>query len=111
MHRTIASFGAATVALTAWLLLADALAWMPAGVADAWIPVTLRATGVCFAGAAVLFLVGRAVRGVRRGRCVRCGSRIEPGQTYCRDHLRATVDEYRDRARQALTPRSARRAS
>lgn len=112
MHRTMASLGLGMIALIAWLLLADALGWLPPGVADAWIPVTLRSCGVCFAGAGILFLGGRAARGVRRGRCVRCGKRIEPGQTYCRDHLRAAVDEYRDRSREALrTPRRATRTT
>ena len=80
-----------------WLALAQLARVISAGTADVWL---WRGgwAGTLVLGAGLLAGVLSPVsRELRRGRCVRCGARIERTQTYCRDHLQQTVDEYRDR--------------
>jgi DNA polymerase III delta prime subunit len=36
-------------------------------------------------------------REIRRDHCVECGAPVERGHRYCRDHLKAALDEARDR--------------
>ncbi|HEX5044840.1 MAG TPA: hypothetical protein VFV75_18215 [Candidatus Polarisedimenticolaceae bacterium] len=82
---------------TIWLALAQLAGVIPAGTVDVWL------WRGAWAGTAVLALGLMAgiftpvSRELRRGHCIRCGVRIERGQTYCHDHLRQTVNEYRDR--------------
>ena len=47
----------------------------------------------------VLPLLAPFGRMASQGRCTRCGTRIEKGQTYCHDHLRRAVQEFQDQTR------------
>ena len=105
MSRVLRFLGIAGVAGTVWLVIADAAGWIPSGTADPWIPRLLVAAGVLFAGGIALSALSPLGRELSRRRCVRCGTRIEPGQVYCRDHLQATLNEYRDRTRPGLLGR------
>ena len=53
----------------------------------------------CIALGVLLGMLSPFARRMRQGRCVRCGSRTERGQTYCASHLQETVNEYRDNLR------------
>ena len=103
MGRLLRRVGIGIWLVTIWLALGQLAGLIPARTADVWLW-----RGI-WAGSAVLglgLLCGLLVpvsRELRRGRCVRCGARIERNQTYCRDHLQATVNEYRDRHRATST--------
>jgi hypothetical protein len=82
---------------TIWLALAQLAGMIPAGTADVWLWRGVWA-GTGTLGLGLLGgLLSPVSRELRRGRCIRCGARIERTQTYCRDHLQQTVNEYRDR--------------
>jgi hypothetical protein len=75
------------------------MGWIHEGTASRWGALALKYGGLCFAAGMLLALLAPIGREFRRGRCVRCGSAIERGQTYCMDHLQEAVNEYRDRTR------------
>ena len=92
------------LAVTAVLLLAEEAGWVETAGVDLWVW-TARA-GVCCLGVGLLLaLLSPVGRELRRGRCVRCGVPVERGQTYCRDHLQAAVNEYRDQTRNGMLGR------
>jgi hypothetical protein len=99
MGSILRGLGLTLLAATACLLVADALGWIPPGIADPWLSRGLYASLSSLGAGLALGLLAPVGREIRRGRCARCGRRIERRQTYCRDHLRATLDEYRDQAR------------
>jgi predicted nucleic acid-binding Zn ribbon protein len=39
---------------------------------------------------------------MERDRCIQCGAPTERGHRYCRDHLKAVLDQARDRTRRNL---------
>jgi hypothetical protein len=87
-------------------LIAGEAQWISSSVANA----AFRPLGI---GGALAFSVGIVLgmlnpvgRRLRQGRCVRCGTSIERGQSYCRDHLRDTLNEYQDQMRRGETLRS-----
>lgn len=96
MARNLRYLGLGLLALTACLLLSDAMGWTPAGQLDPAIGIGWRAGLICLAAGVALTVLAPLGRVARKGRCVRCGAGVERGQVYCRDHLKATVDEYRD---------------
>jgi len=96
MAGSLRQIGLGLVAGAACIALASAVGWVPSGTFDPWVVPALGAGVAVFALGVLGTVLGRVARMVRRGRCVRCGSPIERGQTYCIDHLRETVDEYRD---------------
>ena len=107
MGRLLRSAGLLILAGAAWLLLAESAGWVSSEVSSAWVvPAIWGGAGALALGVVLGMLrpVGRRMRAVR---CVRCGATIERGQTYCADHLRQTLDEYRDRQRETMTGRSA----
>jgi len=89
--------------------MADAVQWIRPGSIDLWIWWSSR-LGLTLLGAGlILRLLAPVGRELRRGRCVRCGTAIERGQTYCMDHLQATVNQYRDETRAGALRRYDRR--
>lgn len=109
MGRTLRYSGITVLAITAWLLLADALGWIEAGSADVWIGRGVWIGGALLLGGVLLAAISPVGRELRRGHCVRCGVPIERGQTYCMDHLQAAVNESRDSTREALLGKTERR--
>lgn len=91
--------GLVVLAAATWLVIAESAGWVGADLAEPWILPGIW-TGGALLGLGlllgVLYPVGRRMRSVR---CARCRRPIERGQTYCADHLRETLDEYRDRQR------------
>jgi hypothetical protein len=86
---------------TIGLALAQLAGVIPAGTADVWLWRGVWA-GAAVLGAGLLAgILSPVSRELRRGHCIRCGVRIERGQTYCHDHLQQAVNEYRDRQRMA----------
>ena len=81
---------------TIWLALAQLAGLIPAGRADVWLWRGAWAGTLVLGAGLVAGALAPVSRELRRGRCVRCGVRIERTQTYCRDHLQQTVNEYRD---------------
>ena len=104
MARTLRYLGLAILALTAWLLLAQEFGWVgrPERL-DVWVLRGVWAGLGCIAAGILLSLLNPVGRALRQGRCARCGATIERGQTYCLDHLQATLNEYRDETRNGLS--------
>ncbi len=103
--------GLAVLAATAWLLLAGTAGWVSQEVADPCIPrgATL---GLAMVGLGLLLrLLAPVGRGLARGRCERCGAPTDLGQTLCRDHLKVSLDQMRDRTREVLLRRAGPRGS
>jgi len=97
--RTLTYLGLVLLAVSAWLLLADESGWVGGGESEALVPVAVK-VGIGFIATGLLFgVLDPLWRRVSRNRCVRCGRAVERGQTYCNDHLRATLNEYQDQAR------------
>jgi hypothetical protein len=59
----------------------------------------LFAGAAAVAAGAALKILGRGVAGFVARSCPRCGRRVARGRVYCEDHLKETIDEYRDRQR------------
>lgn len=110
MVRMLRLLGITLLGATVWLVLGGAIGWIPESRADA-LGSKGAALGLVLLAASVLacaFLSAGQL--VRRRRCARCGARVERGQAYCLDHLRATVDEFRDQASRE-TPSSRRKSA
>jgi hypothetical protein len=90
------------LAVTALLMLAGGVGWLEPRVVGPGIWWSLRGGVLCLGLGLLLALLSPVGRELRRGRCVRCGAVVERGQTYCRDHLQAAVNEYRDQNRDAM---------
>jgi len=100
MGGTLRIFGLLILAGAAWTTLAGEFGWMDSHLADAWLPTLIKA-GLAALLAGILFgVLAPVFRFLRKGRCARCGTGIEKGQTYCADHLRETVQEYQRQARE-----------
>ncbi len=105
MGRTLRYLGLFVLAATAWLLLADALAWIPDGTADPWISKGI-VLGLAFLAAGTLLrLLTPLSKEMKRGRCIHCGAPTERGHPFCRDHLKSALEEARDRTRKTLEER------
>jgi len=105
LGRLLRYLGILLVAATAVLMLAEGVGWLEGSVVDRWIWWGARAGVVCLGAGVLLALLSPVGRELRRGRCVRCGVAVERGQTYCRDHLQAAVNEYRDQTRDGMLGR------
>jgi hypothetical protein len=102
MGRSLRHLGLFILAATAWLLLADLAGWVPDGTSDRW---TLRGIVIglaCLGAGTLLRLSVPLRREMGRPRCVHCGAPAEHGHRLCRDHLKAALDEARDRTRKTL---------
>jgi hypothetical protein len=111
MARSLRGLGIILLAVAVWLFIAGAAGWAAEdSVASIGRKVALAGLAALGAGITLGFL-GRMSRPIQRGRCARCGSRIERGQTYCMDHLLETVTEAREHTRgNAPVSRPARRS-
>jgi predicted nucleic acid-binding Zn ribbon protein len=97
--------GVLILAGAAWLVLAESFGWLPISLTEIWLVPTIYAGGICLVSGLLLGMLSPVGRHLSKTRCVRCGAPIEKGQTYCLDHLRETLNEYRDRQRKsALDP-------
>ena len=59
------------------------------------------AGGVCLGSGILARLAGRATASLVSRGCPRCGRRVARGRVYCDEHLQETINEYRDRNRDA----------
>jgi len=103
MARTLKALGLLVLAAAACLLLAGEMGWVPPDLADSLVTTAASGGVLCLAAGLLMAVLRPVGRVLRQSRCVRCGRPIESGQTYCRDHLQATVNEYRDRTRAGLS--------
>jgi len=99
MARLLRVAGSTMLAAAAVLLLAGEAGALSASHVDAGFLPLLKAGVLCLAGGVALALLAPLGRVVRMSRCVRCGRTIEKGQTYCHDHLKNAVQEFRDHNR------------
>ena len=60
----------------------------------------LGAAAVCLLGGLVFSIVSRAKSGISFPTCPRCGRRVARGRVYCDDHLKETINRYRDEQHQ-----------
>ncbi len=97
MGRTLCFLGIVLLAAAVWLILAGATGWVREEVSGSLAKNALVAGLACLGSGLLAGLLDRLSRPLRRGRCARCGGPTERGQTYCLDHLLATVEEYRDK--------------
>ena len=100
MARLLRFAGILLLAATAGLMMAEGVGWASSEELRPWIWASARAGVLCLGAGILLALLSPLGRELRRGKCVRCGAPIERGQTYCRDHLQAAVNEYRDQNRE-----------
>ena len=99
MDRLLRHLGILLMAAAACGALASSAGWLPEHVVDPWIVPAVQAGVLALVTGIVLSATGWLGRMLGRGHCVRCGRQIERGQSYCIDHLRETVAEYRDTER------------
>ena len=105
MGRTLRFVGLLVLAATAWLVLADAVGWVPDGTSDPWFWKGVAFGFSCLAAAMALRLFAPLSREMRRDHCTHCGTPTERGHSLCRDHLKSALDEARDRTRKTLQTR------
>ena len=99
MARNLRYLGLVALAATALMMLSDSVGWTEPSALDPALSIAWRSGLVCLGAGLLLTLLEPLRRATRQGRCVRCGAAVERGQAYCRDHLKAAVDEYRDQLR------------
>lgn len=99
MARSLRGLGFLLLAAAVWLVLAGAAGWARESWADSAARIAAVTGAASLAGGIALGLLTWVSRPIRQGRCARCGTRVERGQTYCLDHLMATVAEAREHAR------------
>ena len=93
------------VRLGGLLLLASVLylaiaQWAYGAVDNRLFTKILLAGGVSVAAGVVLWILGRGAAGHAARSCRRCGRRVRPGKTYCDEHLKEAIEEYRDHQRE-----------
>ena len=99
MPRFLRTLGLTILAGATVLLVAGETGVVPAHYVDVWFMPVAQAGAIAFVAGLVLSLLSPFGRMVRQGRCVRCGTLIEKNQTYCHDHLKNAVQEFRDHTR------------
>ena len=99
MPRFLRTLGLVVLAGATVLLIAGEAGAVRAEYVDVWFMPALQAGAGAFLSGLALSLLAPFGRMVRRGRCVRCGTLIEKNQTYCHDHLKNAVQEFRDYTR------------
>ena len=99
MSRFLRTLGLVVLAGAIILLIAGEAGAVPADQVDVWFMPAAQAGVIAFVAGLALSLLAPFGRMVRQGRCVRCGTVIEKNQTYCHDHLKNAVQEFRDHTR------------
>ena len=99
MPRFLRTLGLVILAAATVLLVAGEAGAVPERYVDVGFVPAVQAGALSFAAGVVLSLLAPFGRMVRQGRCVRCGVLIEKKQTYCHDHLKNAVQEFRDHTR------------
>ena len=99
MPRFLRAIGLAILVAATILLVAGEAGVVPAQDVDVWLMPAVQVGAIAFLAGVSLSLLAPFGRMVRQGRCVRCGVTIEKNQTYCHDHLKNAVQEFRDHAR------------
>jgi hypothetical protein len=102
MSRTLRYLGLIVLVGTAWLSLADLGGWVPSGTSDQWTSKGIVIGLACLGAGMLLRMLRPLGRKMEQDRCVQCGASTERGHRYCRDHLKAALDEARDRTRRTL---------
>lgn len=75
--------------------------WTARGGADPRLfRIVLAAGAMSLVGALVMAIVTRARSGIKAPSCPTCGRRTVRGRVYCEDHLKETINRYRDEQRQ-----------
>lgn len=97
MGRSLRYFGMLVLVAAAWLAVAGELGWLPAELSGTWVRPVATGGALCLGLGFVLGLSAPIGRKLTGKRCVRCGTAVESGQTYCVDHLRESIQEYQDR--------------
>lgn len=97
MAALLRYLGLLALALGTWLLIAEEASWLSNEDFYAFTRPILLGGCVAFLGGIVLAVLSPVARTMVGARCARCSASVPRGQTYCADHLRATVQEYRDR--------------
>ena len=59
------------------------------------------AGGLCLAAGLLAKAAGRTTAVLVGRTCPRCGRRVTHGRVYCEEHLKETIDEYRDQQRES----------
>lgn len=85
------------MAAGAWLLIAEEASLMQSDEFFQFTGPLLIGGAVAFVGGLLLTVLSPVARTMSGSRCARCSAAVPRGQTYCADHLRATVQEYQDR--------------
>jgi predicted nucleic acid-binding Zn ribbon protein len=101
MGRGLLSLGSLLIVATVTLWIAGAAEWVSQSFADSASSITLKAGLVLVAGSFVFRILAPMTKQMTKARCAACGAPVERGQTYCLDHLKETVDSYRDRSRES----------
>ncbi|NIM00947.1 MAG: hypothetical protein GTN89_08605 [Acidobacteria bacterium] len=96
MPRFLRTFGILVLAGATILLVAGEAGVVARKIVDVWFMPVAQAGALALAIGVLLSLLAPFARMVRQGRCVRCGASIEKSQTYCHDHLKTAVQEFRD---------------
>ena len=99
MPRFLRTFGLVILAGATVLLVAGEAGAVSTRHVDVWFLPAAQVGAIALAVGLALSLLAPFRRMVRRGRCVRCGVSIEKNQTYCHDHLKNAVQEFRDHTR------------
>ena len=99
MPRFLRALGLVILAGATVLLVAGEAGAVATRHVDLWFIPAVQAGAIALVAGLALSLLAPFGRMVRQGRCVRCGVSIEKNQTYCHDHLKNAVQEFRDHTR------------
>ncbi len=111
MGRNLRHLGLVILAATVFLLLASLGDWIPEATSDYLISRGAAVGLGCLGAGMLLRLLAPLGREMGRAHCSRCGAPTERGQPFCRDHLKAALDEARDRTRESVLAREGPRGS
>lgn len=96
MVRTFLRIGFFLWMVAVWGFLAGAAGWIPRDRTDAWGRVALGLGAAFVAGGVILWVAAPLGRILRGSRCARCSRPTDRGHVYCQDHLKETIEEFRD---------------
>jgi hypothetical protein len=91
--------GLVLLAGAAWFVLAAELGWIDRQVVEVWFAPLAWAGAAAIAFGFALKMFSGVGRRMQLYRCARCGAPTGRGETYCRDHMQQTVNEYQDEMR------------